>query len=269
MKALGAVLLMCVMMLTACGGGSDPTKQTADLSGNWQMTLQSTTFGSTEMQSGFLLQSGNTVTGSLLLSGQTVSGLTSCAGVGSALGQMAGSNLALTESPAGQTVNLTGTPANNFTSMSGDYSILAAGCGQTDVGTWTANQVDTLNGSFQATFSSNVTGGLVFQFTGTIAQGPNTGASTATLSGTMTSTNSPCFQTASIAGAISGTSLVFNVLNPQGEALGKYSGTVTTDASSITGGYTFSNAADTSLLAGCGGGDQGNATFTVQSSTAN
>jgi hypothetical protein len=258
--------MMCVMMLTACGGGSDPTTSSGNLSGNWQMALQNTSSGAAETQSGFLLQSGNTVSGSLLFSGQTTSGVTNCAGVGSALGQMTGTNLALTVSPAGQTVNLTGTPANNFTSMSGSYSILAAGCGQTEVGTWTATQVTALTGIFQATFTSTYTGGLVFGFTGTVTQGPNTGGSTATLSGTMQSSNSPCFTTASIAGVISGTSVVFNVLTAQGVALGKYSGTMSADASSIVGTYRFLNASDPTLLAACGGGDGGNATFAVQPS---
>lgn len=267
MRTLGTVLMMCVMMLTACGSGGDPS-QSGSLSGNWQMTLQDTTSASTETQSGFLLQSGNTMTGSLLLSGQTISGLTSCAGVGPALGQITGNNLALTVSPAGQTVNLTGTPANNFASMSGGYSILAAGCGQTAVGTWTASQVAALTGSFQATFTSTYTGGLVFQFTGTIAQGPNTGGSTAVLSGTMQSNNSPCFATAAIAGVISGTSVVFNVLTSQGVALGKYTGTLSTDATSITGTYRFLNASDPTVLAACGGGDGGNATFAVQPTPA-
>ncbi len=260
---------MCVMMLTACGGGSSNSAQQAGaLSGNWQMTLQNTTSSSTETQSGFLLQSGNTLTGGFLLSGQTTSSQTSCAGVGSAVGQLTGSNLAMTVSPAGQTVNLTGVSTNNFTSMSGSYSVLATGCGQTGVGTWTATQVKPLNGNFLATFTSTYTGGLAFQFIGTVTQGTNTGESTATLSGTMTSTNSPCFNSASIAGVISGTSLVFNVLTAQGVALGKYTGTMSTDATSITGPYRFLNASDPNVLAGCGGGDGGNATFTIQPSTA-
>jgi len=165
-------------------------------------------------------------------------------------------------------VNLTGTSANNSTSMSGSYSILAAGCGQTDVGTWTASQVPTLTGVFQATFTSTYTGGLVYQFTGAITQGPNTGGSIATLSGTMQSSNSPCFTSASIAGVVSGTSVVFNVLTAQGVALGKYTGTLSTNATSMTGTYRFSNSSDPTVLASCGGGDGGSATFAVQPAPA-
>ena len=258
MKVLGAALLACVIMLTSCGGGSGNASR-AGLSGNWQMTLQNQT--STETQSGFLLQSGNTVAGSVQLSGQTISGQTNCTGVGSALGQTKGSAVTMTVSPVGQTVNLTGTAANNFTSMSGSYAILASGCGQTEVGTWTAAQVNSLTGSFQATFTSSDTGN-VFGFSGTITQGPNTGGSTATLSGSMMSTNAPCFTSATIAGLISGTSVVLNLLSTEGVALGKYQGTTTTDATSMTGYYRFSNA----VTGGCQ--DIGGATFTVQSPPA-
>jgi hypothetical protein len=228
------------------------------------MTLQSAT--SSETQSGFLLQTGKSVTGSLLLSGQTISGQPDCAGVGSALGQMDGSGLSMTVSPAGQTVSLTGAAANNFTSLTGNYSILASGCGQTETGTWTANRVNPLSGAFQATFTSSFTSGLVFAFTGTISQGTNTGGSTATLSGTMTSSNSPCFSSASVTGVITGTSVVLNLATADGISLGKYSGTLATDATSMTGSYRFSNASNPDILAGCGGGDGGDATFSVQAS---
>jgi hypothetical protein len=265
MRSLRASSLLLVIVLTACGGtGSSKTKQPT-ISGNWQFALQSTTYSETETASGFLVQSPKgVVSGGVLLSGQTVSGTTECQGVGSATGQATGSNLSLAVTPAGQTLNFTGTSANSSTTMSGNYSILASGCGQTEVGTWTAQQVSPLTGSFQATFTSTFTVGLVFQFSGTVTQSANTGGSTATLLGTMTSSNSPCFSSATIQGVISGTSLVFNLFTADGIALGKYTGTVTTDGTSIAGPYRFSNPSDPNILAGCGGGDGGTAAFTVQ-----
>jgi hypothetical protein len=254
--------LIFIVALTACGGSSG-TGIPATLSGNWQMTLQNAT--SSETQSGFLLETANTLSGSFLLSGQTNSGQTSCSGVGSAVGQASGNNVQLTVSPAGQTVNLTGMSANNATSMSGNYSILAAGCGQTDLGTWSATLVDTLTGNFQATFSLSGSG-TVFHFSGNITQGPNTGQSTATLSGTMTSSDSPCFTSATIGGVVSGTSVVWNWVSSDGSELGKYSGTMTTDATSIAGTYRFSNASDPTVLGACQGYG-GDATVAVQPSS--
>lgn len=227
------------------------------------MTLQNAT--GSETQSGFLLQAGNSVTGNFQLSGQTISGQTTCAGIGSAAGQVTGTSLSLTVNPVGQTLTLSGVSATNFTSITGDYSILASGCGQTETGTWTASLVSTLKGNFQATFTSNGPLG-VSHFLGTITQGQNTGDSSATLSGSMTSTDSPCFTTASLAGVISGTSVVLNLLTSDGTTLGKYSGTMTTDATSITGSYKFSNATDTTVLSPSCQGDGGNATVSVVTS---
>jgi len=254
--------ILCLALLASCGGTGTSKGQTGQLSGNWQMTLLNPSY--TETQSGFLLQSGNTVTGNLLLSGQTLSGQLTCSGVGPAVGQLSGSNLSITLTPAGQTVNLTGSPSNNFTSMSGDYSILAAGCGQTETGTWTGTRVNNLTGNLQASFTLDGST-QVFHFSGNLTQGTNTGSSTANISGTMTSTDSPCFTSASLAGAVSGTSVVLNLLTSDGEALGKYSGTMTTDATSITGTYRFSNASDPNLLGICEGYG-GAATVAIQSS---
>jgi uncharacterized protein YfaS (alpha-2-macroglobulin family) len=61
---------------------------------------------------------------------------------------------------------------------------------------------------------------------------------------------------------ISGTSVVLNLLSAEGVALGKYQGTTTTDATSMTGYYRFSNA----VTGGCQ--DIGGATFTVQAPPA-
>lgn len=259
MKLLGAFLFVCVFLLTGCGGSSGGTSQAGALSGNWQMSLQNAT--STETQSGFLLQSGNTLTGGVLFSGQTISGQTSCQGVGSAVGQVSGTSVTLTVTPAGQTMNLTGSVANSSTSMSGSYSILAAGCGQTEVGTWSAHQVNPLTGTFLATFTS-VDFATVFHFTGSVTQGPNTGGSQAILSGNMISSDAGCFSAATVSGVISGTSVVLNILTPEGIALGKYSGTVTTDATQLTGLYRFSNASSASAC-----NDFGSATFAVQTSS--
>ncbi len=238
MKPLWRASLLCLAFLTACGGGGSPNNDAA-LSGNWQITLQNTT--STENESGFLLQSGPTLLGGLQLSGETISGQAVCAGVGSVQGQASGPNVALTITQAGRTVNLTGIADSNFASMNGNYSILAAGCGETEVGTWAATAVKPLTGSLQLTFTSGESA-AVFHFTGTITQGTNTGQSTATISGTMSSKDAPCPPEANIAGVVSGTSVVFNFLDIAGDALGKFQGTISPDATSISGYYRFSNA---------------------------
>ncbi len=252
MRTLSRASLLCLAMLSACGGGGP---KTASLSGNWQIQLQSET--SSETQSGFLLQSGRTITGGLQLSGQTISGVAECAGVGSVQGQSSGSNVAIAVSQAGQTANLTGTSGADLATMNGNYSILASGCGQTETGKWTATQVKPLTGNFQFAFTSGASA-KSFHYTGTITQGPNLGESTATLSGSMTSSDAPCLTSASLAGVVSGTSVILNFISTEGNSLGKYQGTMTADAKSITGFYRFSNPA----IGSCD--DIGGATITAQ-----
>jgi hypothetical protein len=134
-------------------------------------------------------------------------------------------------------VALTGTVANDGSSMVGTYSILASGCGDgSSTGTFTGIQVKPVTGTYLATFTSYTLG--VYSFAVTVSQGPNTGASVATLSGTMSSTDAPCGGNATISGVVSGTTIVFNFLS-NGTAVGQFTGTTTTDATTLTGTYDF------------------------------
>ncbi len=249
---LGLTPLLFLVVLTACGGGSPDPPSPGSIAGNWQMSLQNNP-GKTP--SGFLLQTGNSLNGTFLFSGN-------CAGVGPAQGTVSGLNVSMTISEADQVLGLAGTASSDGSSMSGNYTVLASGCGGPETGTWSANQVKALTGSFQATFTSVVTNDLVFHFAGTLTQGPNTGASYASLSGTMTSTDASCFSSASVSGLITGTSAVLNLATSDGVSLGKISTTLTTDASSMTGTYAFIN---TQVPLACGS-DYGTVVFSIQPS---
>jgi hypothetical protein len=256
MRAITALSLVLLMTLTACGNG--PGTSVGNFAGNWQMTLQrdqTNTASTLKTESGFLVQSGGALTGNLLLTGDTY-----CAGVGSAQGQVSGSNVAISLNQIGQTINLTGSLGSTG-SISGTYSILASPCGSTQVGTWTATQVQALTGNLQGTFTSTQTSGVVYQVSGNVTQAANTGGSAANLSGSMTSTNAPCFSSVSISGSISGTSAVFNLLSSEGVSIGQFSGTTTSDASTITGLYNFLNTQPPPLN-GCE--DFGTAVVTVK-----
>ena len=254
-----ALLVVGGLVLTGCGASGTSSAKSNVLSGNWQMTLtRNPTFART--QSGFLIQSGATLAGGLTLSSNL---LGNCAAAGPAQGNMSGSTVAITVNETGQTVNLTGTAASDGSSVTGNYSIYANGCGLSEVGTWAATKVKTLTGNIQATFTSSAQSNLVYQFSGSIAQGPNTGTSTANLTGNMTSSNAPCVSTASISGLISGTSVLLNPFASDGTALGQVQATMTTDASTITGVYDFKNV-NSNVFANCGGGDYGNVTISVQ-----
>jgi hypothetical protein len=258
---IGSVLcLACLLIVPACGGGqSNSTNASQTLSGNWQMTLtQAEPPGESQVQteSGFLTQSGNALAGSVVLSGATL-----CPGLGAASGTVNSSSVVFTVDQIAQSLTLTGSATSDGTSIAGEYSILASGCGSSTVGTFTATQVKPIGGSFQATFTSGEFSGLVYNFSGTLSQGPNTGMSYATLSGTMTSTNAPCVNNFSIAGEVSGTSVVFNFLASDGSSQGSYRGTTTTDATTLTGSYDFLAQSN-----GCFG-DAGSVTIALQPSS--
>lgn len=246
------VSLVCLALLTSCGGGNGSTP---NLSGNWQLTLVNTQTHASKSESGFLVQSGTAVTGNVLLTGQT-----NCAGTGSAQGQVSGSSINITVNQVGQTFGLTGTIASSGSKMSGNYTLLASPCGNSQVGTWSASLVSALTGNLKATFTSTTTPGLVYQFAGMITQGANAGGTSATLSGSMQSTNAPCLTSVVITGQISGTAVVFNLLSTEGVAIGQYVGTATTDGGTVTGTYNLQPEAPSQ--SGCH--DFGNAVFDVQ-----
>jgi len=251
------VSLLYLAALVACGGG-DKTTNGAVVTGNWQISLQQDQTNVLRAVSGFLLQAGDSVSGNLLFTSET----NHCAGVGPASGQVNGSALTLTVGQTGQTITLTGTVANGNSSMSGNYSILASPCGNTQTGTWTGNQVPPFTGNLQGTLVSTSTAydGQQFQLSGTIRQGPNTGGSTANLSGSIATTD-PCLASASISGQISGTAVVLNVMSAEGVSVAQIRGTAASDATSIAGTFNISNS-QTPPVGGCQ--DFGTTTITVQ-----
>jgi hypothetical protein len=213
------------------------------------MTLQPdspSTAAATE--AGFLLQTKNSLTGELLLSAQS-----ECAGLGLVQGTVDRSNVVITLNQMGQTVSLTGVASNDGSSIGGTYSILGSSCaGGSSTGNWSASPVKPVTGNYQAKFTSNNVSVGSYTFALNLTQAANTGLSTATISGTMTSTNAPCALTVSIAGVVSGTSIAFNFLTPDGStALGQFTGATSVDATALTGTYDF--LANTNGCAGDGG----------------
>jgi hypothetical protein len=256
--------LILPLLLSSCGDSSKSTDPSSGLlSGNWEMSLQkdSSTLAP-KTQSGFLTQSGDAITGSLLLTD------TPCTGIGSVSGTLSGSNVTLNLAPTGLTVSLTGTVGAGQTSMSGTYTILAAGCSGSETapqsGTWTANLVTALSGTVQGTLTSTSSGSSA-PISGTISQGSNTGSSTAALSGTLTATNY-CFASINIAGTISGTGVALNLVDTDGVEVGLVNATTSLDGTTVTGTYQVL-AQGAGSPPGCGDGDNGTLTLTVSPSS--
>ncbi|SRR5579871_307979 len=259
---LGFSLLLCsAMLLVGCGRGSSnnsnpPVNGTGALSGNWQMSLLPTGKTLAKTQSGFLQQSGSTVTGGLMVLDSP------CSGVGNVTGTLDGSAVSLSVAPTELQVTLTGTLGSDQKSMTGDFTMLPFGCTGTSSaplsGTWTANLVAPLNGKIQGTFTSKE--GVTYPIAGQISQGPNTGISTATLSGNITASGY-CFLGAGFTGTVSGTTLVITLLDPYGAQVGQITGTNSLDGTSITGRYDLIPQPNSPPP--CRGGDGGTFTFSL------
>ncbi len=247
--------------MTACGGSSN-SSSTADppgpLSGNWQVVLQSTSsVADPHPASGFLQQNGDAVTGSVIQLNSA------CSGIGGVTGTVTGNNVSLVVSPTGSVVTLTGALNSGGGAMGGTYEITSAGCSSPgivpDSGNWTANLVAPLSGNIQGTMTSGSLG--IFTVTGSITQGPNTGISNATLTGTLNVSAGYCFTTASIEGSISGTGVVMNLVDSSGNQIGQISGTATLDGKTVTGRFGYLGVA--TAAKGCRENDGGPVSFTL------
>lgn len=247
-RFLGCAMVLLLLCFTiACGSSKNSTTASGGLTGNWQITLNrhSTTLPLTF--SGFLLQSGNSVAGSVVLGD-------GCLGVGPVTGTLDNQKLSLTINEFGQDVSLEGPVPASSGFLSGNFSTLPGGCTAfPNTGTWSAQLVQPLAGNFHGTFASTTNG--TTNVTGNLTQGPNTGASNATLTGAITANDPRPFcsylTTATISGVISGTTVTLNLFGPDGVQITQLDATATPDAVAVTGNYGFQSISNSCF------GDQG------------
>ena len=215
-----SLMLGILSATAACGGsgGSATSAPSGSLSGNWQISLARHVNPVPPLiYTGFLVESGDSISGNLLFYFPT-SPLTNCSGLVPITGTVDGTNLSMTINEFGEEVSLQGTPSP----MGGEFSNVAGGCTAfANTGTWSAIQVAPLAGSFHGTFTSTAGNGTI-NVTGTLAQGPNTGAGTASLSGTLAATG-PSFcsylSSATITGLVSGTTVELGLYGPNGDEI--------------------------------------------------
>ena len=264
LKNCAGSLLIVVLLLAilSCGAGSHNTPVGGALSGNWQITLIRHNTTDQWTLSGFLVQSGNNITGSFILN-------IGCQGVGSVTGTFDGQNLQLTVSSSGQDFNLSAAAAQggSSNSLSGQFSTLQGGCiSFSSSGTWTAIRIPAISGLFHGTFVENSPQSITIDVTGALTQGPNVGASNATLTGTINATGATAFcsylNNATVTGLISGTSASLNFYGPDGTQIGQIPSPGSTapalvapDGSSVTGSFAFGAISNT--CSGFSGGQPG------------
>lgn len=246
LKSLWLLLVAATtIFFAACGGGSGtPAGQqtSASVSGNWQFTVappgDNSFLGG--LQGGFLVQNGGTVTGAAVYSVLLTQLAFPCnSGSAPITGSVSGQTATLAAVAGTQTFTFTGTLSTDGSTMSGTYSSTAgtapdgSPCGTAQTGLqWSAMSVPPITGPVQGSFHSIGGGtGLAdqdFLVTGALTQGPNIGASNATVTGTLSFLNPatnlsdyPCFTIASVNGQISGNSVILQLIDIGGSTVGQ------------------------------------------------
>ena len=278
-----------IVALSACGGSgsSGPPQSGTPLAGNWQFTMQNPPGNSFTggLQGGFLQQTNGSITGQLVFSiTSTGSSLACNSGTAAVTGTISGQSVSFTAvvdtlasdgTPATQTITLSGgtLSSDNSTIQSGTYSLTAGyanvngqivPCGTAqDSGSWSAVSVPPLTGAFQGFFHSvagnNSFHNQDFPVSGSLAQGDNVGAASATVTGTLvfkdpvTLLNDyPCLTTASVNGQISGNDVVLQIFPSSGTDVGQIGGIQTFAP------VTFDNTQGGYVLHNVGKGSNGN-----------
>lgn len=239
---------------------------TTGITGNWEITLTSTTRAPAVYPFGiYLTQSGTTVSGTASWVGEPfpacIVGTIPCAYPYSVL------NSSLTG-----TVDANGnlTLATAASSFPGTLSIAASGTADgvlsgtytitystlVDQGTVSVDKIATLNGTYSGTLKSSVTGASL-GVTATLSQSVNAGG-VLVPSGSATFTGSPCLLSTatSVSGNLFGNQLniSFGTTNPTSTIL--LSGTLSSDTKTLVVNYD--------ITGGCGTGDVGSGTLTLQ-----
>jgi hypothetical protein len=189
------------------------------------------------LQGGFLLEKSGSISGAATyaLSQPSQSSATPavCSG-GSApiTGKIDGQNVTLNAVAGSQTFVLTGALSADGSTMTGTYTLSAdtssssPPCATAQTGlNWTAKSVPPLTGAIQGVFHSTALtlAHQVFPVTGSVTQGENIGASTATVTGTLSFidpasllSDYPCMATASLNGQISGNTVILQIIGIDG-----------------------------------------------------
>lgn len=256
--AIGArlfLLLLGLAGLCACGGNSSsPSSGSgASISGNWQFNLTAPTDASFSggLLGGFLLQQKGVITGQVLYSlSMPGSPPVACDGSAVVTGSLSGQQLTLTATAGAQTFSLAGTINPDGSSVSGTYSTLATNnCGTAQSGLkWSANLVPSVTGSVEGYIHSTSSGvptdpvaNQDFQVTGNLFQGPNTGANSAAVTGTLNFQGYPCLDTVSVNGQISGNSVILQLIAVNGLNIGRIGAPPATPG--LPAAVTFGSAA--------------------------
>jgi len=320
-QCLLTVLVVNTILFSGCGGGvtSNDPPQSSTMSGNWQFSMtnpdtsgQYPSDALYSLQGGFLLQSNGTVTGQAAYYIYGVSqsdGAWAVCDSGSATitGTSDSQGVTLTALTGSQTITLQGTLDSNGLTTHGTFTTAGGtapgfvSCGQAASGlAWHASLVPSLTGAITGSFHSGgprapaAEANQDFLLSGSLTQGPNVGASSATVTGTLSFidpvTNAsvyPCVPGGllSVNGQISGNTVILQLFGLDGSNSGQIGvvptqannngdGTAPVTFTSTTNGYVLDSTGIGYVVntASCsnskGGQDSGYVCLGLNSSTA-
>ena len=234
-RSLLPLVLGGLIVVSACNGRSSSQPQSSgQIAGNWQFRLAAPSDNSFQggMQGGFLQQNNSSVTGAvvytILLPALQPGGSATICNSGSApvTGTVNSQTVNLTVVAGPQTFTLTGSLSADGLTMLGTYtSTDGQGCGTAQTGLqWSATSVPTLTGTIQGNFHSVSNPNLRdqdFLVSGSLTQGTNIGASSATVTGTLNFQGYPCLTSAYVNGQISGNSVILQLIASNGLNVGQ------------------------------------------------
>ncbi|MGA9527766.1 MAG: hypothetical protein WBS24_06595 [Terriglobales bacterium] len=229
------------------------------------------------LQGGFLLQNSSSAKGASEYAVSYPGLLIPCnSGSATVTGTISGQTVNLTAVAGTQTFTLTGTLSLDSTAMAGTYTSSAgtasdgSPCGSAEPPPglnmsglqWSASLVPSITGPFQGNALSM--GGTTvlqnedFQVWGSLTQAQNTGASSATVTGTVNFISYPCLDSAPVYGQISGNSLTLQILGNDDSVIGLIGEPVGSDGTtglnpltvqSAQGGYVVNGVGPSYLVA--------------------
>lgn len=204
MKCLRLVALatLCAA-LSACGGGgssngSSQSTTSAPVTGNWQISVNSTAFpGTPGVLVGNLTSSGTAVSGVFHISGSSCYDFSTDVPMS---GSINGSAVTLTSAPvSSQVISTTLTASPDGSSISGKYSI-AGGCATGDQGTVSGVRVPSFSGTWTGTFTSS--SGQAISASATLTQGTAGADGLIPITGSVQFTNSSCFSSGNLTSTV-------------------------------------------------------------------
>jgi hypothetical protein len=225
------ILILCLVILAGCSGSSSSSHNSvATLAGNWQIALTPNDQANFQPRalSGFLQQTDQNITGSVtfLIPNPQNPAAPLCAGNASISGKVDGESVSLSVNQNGQMLTLAGNPSSDGSSISGTYSSPDGACEPSEAGAFTAILIKPITGDFQGVFHSTSSNSYSLQFKdfavgGNLVQTPNSGASSASVTGLITAVDYQCFATASLNGTISGSNLRLSIIGFNGVQIGE------------------------------------------------